>query len=239
MSLMWRTSIVKPLNRLVQFGINLLFPPYCAGCGVHGSVICQNCQNQFIETNISQLLDSISQNIEQSTEVPYQKVLVWSDVWYHPPVNGVLVSLKYRPNRQLAGILARRLSALYFKEHIKADLVAVVPLGSKRLRQRGYNQVELVGRPLAKMIHLPYCSDAVNRVRETRTQVGLDFVERQENVREAFRAEKYLVCGKRILLLDDVLTTGATLFSCAQALFTAGAQEVTGLTIARAKSLSL
>jgi ComF family protein len=114
------------------------------------------------------------------------------------------------------------------------DLVVPVPLGKERIKERGYNQVGLVAMPLALINHWQYKPRALVRTRETRTQVGLSIVERRENVCGAFRGDPALILGSKILLIDDVATTGATLSSCAAALMDAGAKSVYALTLARA-----
>ncbi len=167
-----------------------------------------------------------------------EEILIWSDGSYRPPLSNAILSLKYRPNRQLSDLLAGHLAEIYEK-HLHADLLTIIPLGQVRQRQRGYNQVDLIARPLARKTGIPYCHNALIRIRETASQVGLHMDERQNNVRDAFRAEPEVVLEKHVLLLDDVVTTGATISSAAGALFRAGALEVTGLTIARAKFHSI
>jgi len=114
------------------------------------------------------------------------------------------------------------------------DLIVPVPLGQKQLNERGYNQVGLIGRPLAVAMNLPYAPKALSRDHETRSQVGLTKMERRLNVRGAFNADEEYVNGLTVLLIDDVATTGSTLSSCAKALCASGARDVFGLTVARA-----
>jgi predicted amidophosphoribosyltransferase len=107
-------------------------------------------------------------------------------------------------------------------------------LGTARQRERGYNQVALVARPLAYELGWEYAPDALTKVRETRSQVGLTVSERRENVSKAYQADPAKVKRRAVLLMDDVSTTGSTIASCAEALISAGAREVYALTIARA-----
>jgi ComF family protein len=116
----------------------------------------------------------------------------------------------------------------------QTDLITNVPLGKSRLKERGYNQVTVIARPLAMAMNLPLATQAIVRERETRSQVGLSAQERLTNVAGAFRALPNIVSGKSVLLVDDVATTGATLNACAAALRTAGAVRVYALTLARA-----
>ncbi len=114
------------------------------------------------------------------------------------------------------------------------ELIVPVPLSEKRYRERGYNQVELVARTLALALGWKCVPEALARVRETASQVGLSAAERRQNVLGAFRASRPHVQERTILVMDDVATTGATLSSCAQALLDEGASAVYAFTLARA-----
>lgn len=116
------------------------------------------------------------------------------------------------------------------------DMLIPVPLGKARLKERGYNQVALVARPLAYELGVEYAPRGLTKIRETRSQVGLNASQRKENVREAYQADPSVVTRKSILLMDDVATTGSTVSACTDALLSAGASEVYALTIARALS---
>lgn len=114
------------------------------------------------------------------------------------------------------------------------DIVIPVPLGRERLKERGYNQANLLAHPIALQVNRPFTPQALFRSRETGSQVGLNAQERKQNVKNAFQGRPSLVAGKRILLVDDVATTGATLSECSTALKQAGAEHVIALTLARA-----
>ena len=114
------------------------------------------------------------------------------------------------------------------------DLVVPVPLHPARLRERGFNQAELLAKILAQKINIPL-GCALERIRYTTTQTALDRSERMENSHNAFRLRKNTdVRGLRVLLIDDVLTTGSTLSECARVLKRAGANSVHAATAARA-----
>jgi len=125
------------------------------------------------------------------------------------------------------------------------DTIIPVPLHTHRLKERGYNQSELLAAIVADETMIPMVTVAVERTRLTRSQVGLSATERRRNLvdafiahpdLDAFIAHPDLVTGKSILLIDDVYTTGATLGACAQALFDAGALSVYGLTVTAAQN---
>jgi ComF family protein len=107
-----------------------------------------------------------------------------------------------------------------------------VPLHPARQRERGYNQAALLAQPLAAALGLPYDAHVLRRVKPTPPQVGLSRQERQRNLRHAFSAEPG-IAGRTIVLVDDVVTTGSTLASAAQACLAAGAARVYGLSLAR------
>jgi ComF family protein len=113
------------------------------------------------------------------------------------------------------------------------DMLIPIPLGKQRLRERGYNQVAMIAKPLAMALNLQYAPHGLARRKETRSQVGLSHRERRENIHDAFLAWNG-VAGKTIMIMDDVATTGSTLSSSADALLSAGAKEVYALTVARA-----
>jgi ComF family protein len=147
----------------------------------------------------------------------------------------VLHRLKYRRDVGLGEALVPQLSR--FVAHLRwaVDLLVPVPLGQGRLKERGYNQSELIGFPLSLALGLPYARQALARTRETRSQVGLSIGERHDNVHGAFEASPGRVKGRSVLLLDDVATTGATIASCAIALRAAGSADVFAVTVARAR----
>lgn len=130
--------------------------------------------------------------------------------------------------------LARQMSDFVRDLYWEVDMLIPVPLGKKRLKERGYNQVALVARPLAYELGLQYSPHGLWKSRETRSQVGLNVSQRRENVSKAYQAEGKVVTGKSVLLMDDVATTGSTIQSAAEALLSAGARTVYAVTVARA-----
>jgi len=117
----------------------------------------------------------------------------------------------------------------------RPDVVVPVPLHRKRLRSRGFNQAVLLGELLAREWQLPFERRALQRVRWTEPQINLSADARRENVKGAFSvSESFAVGGKRVLIVDDVLTTGSTVEECSRMLKSAGAVNVAVVTVARA-----
>lgn len=134
----------------------------------------------------------------------------------------------------LADPLGHLLARTWQQGSVPVDLVLPVPLHRARVRQRGYNQSLLLARVLGAEAGLPVRDDVLVRWRSTRVQVGLSAEQRRVNVQGAFACLISDLHGQRVLLIDDVLTTGATLNACATALLQAGAGEVWALTLSRA-----
>ncbi|MCS7259571.1 MAG: hypothetical protein NZ765_02150 [Anaerolineae bacterium] len=150
--------------------------------------------------------------------------------------------LKYAGYAVLAAPLARLMARCWSTKPLPVDVWAAVPLHVARQRERGYNQSYLLGCEFARLVGLPEMSGTLRRVRATRAQVGLSVSERRANVEGAFAYDpprgKQGVQGQRVLLIDDVCTTVATLEACAIALKRAGAIGVWGFTLARAAPAS-
>jgi ComF family protein len=153
---------------------------------------------------------------------------------FEEPVRTALHHLKYRRDIGLGEALTPQLAESVAALHWPINLVVPVPLGRKRLAERGYNQVGLIARPLAMAMRIVYAPNALVRRQETRSQVGLTREQRQQNVRGAFHAKQSRVNERIVLLMDDVATTGSTLSSCAEALYAAGARDVFAFSVARA-----
>jgi ComF family protein len=138
---------------------------------------------------------------------------------------------KYARMRSLGAPLGRKLAAALPREE-RIDLIIPVPMHWLRRWNRGFNQAERLARSVARRWNLPV-STALKRVRRTPAQAGLTHVERRENMAGVFRAARGGIEGRRVLLVDDVFTTGATASACAVALKKAGARSVVLLTLAR------
>jgi competence protein ComFC len=157
--------------------------------------------------------------------------------YYEGTLSRAVVLLKHEQIEPLGRWFATQLAEVVRgqNEGMVTDVIVPVPLHRQRSRERGFNQVDLVGRPLAKLLRLPYRPVLLMRAKPRPEKHLLRSEERWEAVRGAFAmCEGGRVDNLRILLLDDVMTTGATLDACSRALRGAGAKSVLGLTIARA-----
>ena len=150
---------------------------------------------------------------------------------YDFPVDKLIQSFKYGHRLALGAYFGRKIAIL--GAALEADLIMPLPLHDDRLRQRGFNQALELARPLAQARRLPLDTSSCRRVRDTPAQAGLAWRERIKNLRHAFACSADL-SGSRIILIDDVMTTGASLDECARTLKLYGAATVTALVLARA-----
>lgn len=170
-----------------------------------------------------------------------EQCATWSLTWarsggaYMGALRAALLALKRVP--AVPKPLCELLQATWRQQTVlhTSDVIAPIPLAPQRLRSRGYNQAEILAYEVAQAAHRPVVTDALVRRRETHPhRAGLDEVARRTAMRGAFQVVRpRLIAGRRVLLVDDVLTSGATLDSAAKALLAAGAAAVSALTAAR------
>ncbi len=231
------------VQRLLDALLDLVLPPHCAACGEVGAGLCRACvaQIRWIDTDACRCCGQpLAQG--QGTRCPacWRAPLAIDGIVtaaeYSGPVRAAVLRFKYRYRRDLA----RALEEVLLRGATRlppADLVIPVPLHPMRQRVRGFNQAEGLARALAHHLGCRYDGRALVRVRLTPPQAGLSRLERRRNLADAFRADPPRVAGQRIVVVDDVCTTGSTLEACAAALRAAGAIEVWGCAIARTVSL--
>lgn len=218
---------------------DLLFPPRCAGCGRVGSHWCADCAAATSSLREPLCLRCGYPLVARDEACPacpsagfaFAAARSWAA--YAGQLRQAILRLKHRPNRALGRALSAPLIQLAQTEGWAIDLVVAIPLSAGRQVERGYNAVDLLAGPLAAALGLPLGQGSLSRQRETSPQMALTVRQRWENVRAAFVAEPAAVRGRRLLLLDDIMTTGATLDAAASALRSAGAAQVYALTLAR------
>ncbi|MDF1748365.1 MAG: ComF family protein [Alphaproteobacteria bacterium] len=241
-------AVVALPTQMLRAALDFVLPPRCAGCGVQtGSAggLCTDCwtKTRFIAA-------------PQCNQCGYPFELDFGDgvrcgpclsrppyferaraaVAYDDRIAQIVISFKHGDRTDLAPGLAawmRRAGGELLKD---ADLIAPVPLHRRRLFSRRYNQSALLGQPLAKVAGVPFIGDLITRQRETESQGHLSPSARRRNVEGAFRIpahRKEILQGKRVLLIDDVLTTGATANAIARRLKREGATAVDVLTLTR------
>lgn len=198
--------------------LDLIFPDRCAGCGGSGGLFCARCRAGLRP---------------YPPEEPPAGLDGATVAWiYNPALRKALHRLKYQRVRRVAQPLGELLGEALLARPQPADVLLPVPLHPGRLAERGFNQSEALARAAAARCGLPLLCTGLERVRDTGHQAGLDRRERASNIAGAFEWRR----GRppaRVLLIDDVLTTGATLAACAAALRDAGVVEVRAAAVAR------
>ncbi len=212
--------------------LDLLMPPACAGCGRTGALLCNAClgrleppwraEDRFVAPDAGVVIgDALT--------------LALAAFAYQGPMRRALAALKYTGASRLAPILAQAsMPALQSLTTISgsAAVLVPVPVHRERRRVRGYNQAELIARAMAKGSGRP-CLALLERVRPTTRQHRLDRAARLANLRGAFRVSPKVSVPAAVILVDDIITTTATLEACASVLREAGVSAVYGFAVAR------
>lgn len=217
-----------------------LFPHYCLVCGERLSadrlMICPTCLDLLPRYPGSEALYEAEKRLEG--HAPFTEYRSDLGFTHHNPVRDLIHTIKYEDHPELG----ERLSRLYAPEHLRAghfaDIgVAVpVPLTPSRLRRRGYNQSTYIARGLTDILDIPLDETLLARRDSHGTQTHRGRESRWESMKKAFYVpHPDLVSRRRVLIIDDVLTTGSTLTACALALMAAGAESVSYYTLACGK----
>jgi ComF family protein len=230
------------VQKLSQALLDLLLPPHCVNCKATNSWLCQNCLNRiaFITTEICERCGAPAASPQpefcvycQGFPLHYIDGIRAASIFEDNPIRSVIHDLKYHNHQAISTVLATMLADAYRRYALAVDVLIPVPLHPSRLKERGYNQSELLARRLGNLLHLPVSTTILHRTKKTASQVTLGVDERRKNVADAFCSAQTIL-HQKILLVDDVCTTGSTLDACAMALKAGGAASVWGLTVARA-----
>lgn len=219
--------------------LDWIYPPVCASCGEPGYRLCGDCQSEikFIQGHRCATCGEPQLRPTECCAAcqlrPPSYTAVRNLAVYRGVIRDCIHALKYDNNRGLGEFFSDWLAALVVEMGWSTDVVMPVPLSEKRMTERGYNQAACLAKPLAACLGLCYHPFGIERTRDTPSQVGLSGEARRQNVIGAFKALPEIVANKRVLIVDDVMTTGSTMEACAQALRAAGSWEVYGLTLGR------
>jgi len=213
---------------------DIFFPNICVGCGKYGRTLCFDCAGQIerIKTAVCPACGKISVGgkycpaCKKRTNSELSGVII-AIHYSSGPSKEIIHNFKYNSVVELAEVLGELMVASLEKAEIPRDTIIVpVPLHPKKLGKRGYNQSLLIARYIAEKLDLR-CIETLIRIKETETQIKLGRSARLANLANAFACKNpKIVRGKRILLVDDVITTGATLNECARVLKLAGAKSI-------------
>jgi ComF family protein len=211
--------------------LDLLIPPTCAGCGLEGEPLCEAC----LQPLHRRLDEPAGTPIGLPTTLPDGLVQLEWCATFSGSVRAAIHSLKYKGQRRLAEPLGDALASRWRRAGLGADTVTWVPVHAERERERGFDQAELLAVVVGQRLGLPVVR-CLERAASTRAMHALDRGERTRNVSGAFALASDAaqgLPGRWPLIVDDVVTTGATLSGCAGMLASAGTIAVSGLAIAR------
>jgi competence protein ComFC len=236
-------------SELFQAAVSLLYPATCTLCGNNvraGEDLCNGCETKIARI-VAPFCETCSEPFEGSITSAFTCANCTHRTIYFDAavaayrgrgvVREIIHEFKYGRQIHLRHLVARWLRAALDDKRLRdvsLDVIVPVPLHPARQRERGFNQASLLAELLSAQTSIP-SKPMLERIRYTTTQTALDRSERMENLHNAFRLRKNAdVRGLRVLLIDDVLTTGSTLSECARVLKRAGATSVHAATAARA-----
>ena len=211
--------------------IDLLLPPRCPGCGTEGTIICATCRRHLHRRRD----EPAGVPIGMPAGMPPGIVQLEWCATYSGSIRAALHALKYAGERRLVAPLGAALAERWARVAAGGDLVTWVPVHPARRRDRGFDQAEELARAMGSALQLPVMA-CLERRRRTMAQHALDRRARASNVSGVFTivpAALPRVRGRWVVIVDDIMTTGATLAGCAAALLDAGAAAVSAVTVAR------
>lgn len=215
------------MQHLISNMLDLLFPPRCVGCRRRGALLCAVCRSCCRTV-------PAAANAEQHQRLDSPFLVSTAGAYiFEGALREAIHHLKYNGKARVAEPLGELLASYLLTQSLAVEAIVPVPLHPERLRKRGFNQAQLLAAQLARQARLPLLAKEVVRVRQTAQQADLSRQERRTNVQDAFVWSGAAAPPARVLVVDDVLTTGATVEAVAAALCRAGAREVHALALAR------
>ena len=210
--------------------LNLFFPKFCFGCQKEGEYLCQDCRATLEVSGFHQKFQT--KNLDD---------LYFAINYRNSLIKNLIQKFKYEPfvkelREPLSSLILNHFQLMDKPPNFTDFLLVPVPLEKRKIRWRGFNQAEEIGKELSNFLKIPLLDDVLIKIKETLSQVELSGKEREENIKGVFVIKnKEKIEGEKILLVDDVYTTGATMKECARILKEAGAKEIIGIVVARAR----
>lgn len=246
-------SFLKTTTKLWLFFIDLILPIECLACGQEGTWLCEVCFSQIAINQptgcfICQKPEPFGRTCSDCLDDYYLNGVLAATDYEQPIVARLIKTMKYKfaktINHDLAKLIISFLRPLWlirttldnppWINNANETIVLPVPLHPKRLRWRGFNQAEELAKEVAEYFRFDLVVKNLVRIKNNPPQAKLDGASRLTNVEACFMVkDKLIVAGRQIILVDDVMTTGATLRECAKVLKQAGAKEVWALVVAK------
>lgn len=236
----------KTLSIAKEFILDIIFPKYCINCGKEGGYLCPDCFSliDIFEQQYCPFCFPPKIVFEGKTCISCKKFKKLNGLYCAASYDSFIVKklinqFKYGPHikelsKPLASLIINHLMNLNKLSTFNNFSLIPVPLHKKKLRQRGFNQAQELAKELSETLKIPIINNVLIKIKQTPAQMELKKEEREKNIRGVFSCQKPdLIRDKKILLVDDVLTTGSTMEECTRALKGAGAKEVWGIVAAR------
>ena len=233
-------SLLKGIARLASGSLDLLYPPRCVGCNKEGQFLCSTCLHALPRL-VAPYCRICAEPVVRGDlcrgcrESPLAIDGIRSPFLMEGAIREAVHRLKYNNLRAIAPVLGGLLADFLAAQQVQGDCLVPVPLHRRRERQRGYNQAYLLAGEAGKRLDISVIPQALSRLSNAPPQAkSLTAQERRANVKGSFHCPAPSpIAGLKVLLVDDVCTTGATLEACALALKASGASCVWGVTLAR------
>lgn len=229
---------------ILKEAVSLLLPPKCAVCGhladtndrlpvsLPGDLeLCFNCMSQIVPEDKDKRWILCLSNPYIGDPIP--SMPLYMPFKYEGFFKGAVAAVKFKRNKDLASYLGSILGKMAKEDRIEADIVVPIPLSCERHLERGFNQAEEIAREVSEALHLPLGKDVLVRTRDTLRQSELKMDDsRASNIKDAFEVNPdWDIKGNRILIVDDVATTGHTLHEAGEILMREGAASVAGIVL--------
>ncbi len=223
---------------LKEFFLNIIFPKDCLGCQKENIWLCQTCFNKikilsgpfciFCKNRLPP-----NSRCQKCNPRPKARFLFAAASYEMPLIKNLIKYYKYQKIKELAEPLSQLLIKSLDGVNLKNFKVVPVPLHQAKFRERSFNQAELLAKNLASHFNLEFC-DILTRVKNTKSQTEFKGTDRLNNVLSTFKIKSPVeITGQKILLIDDVSTTGATLNECGKILKESGAREIWAIVVAK------
>jgi len=227
------------LSFCIAFFFDLLFPKNCIGCGKETRWICDECKRRiiYIKNPFCPKCNRLSPNgkvCRRCRDKSYLTGLIVAAYYNEGPLKEAIHAYKYEYIFGVHEELGKIITEAFYKNKFSSCVIIPIPLHKKRQTQRGFNQSELLAKYLSSKTKNKLLVKKLVRLKNTEPQIELSGRKRRENIKDAFSWKgKDEIINQKVLLIDDVYTTGSTLEECAKVLKSAGAKEIWGIVLAK------